>query len=263
METDIRRGAVWFGALALVVLGVHAFLLLDPATVAGLVYEDGWFENIGAIGLGVAGVFFGLACWRSRKAGEPRLKQLALLVLAAVFVFGAGEEISWGQRIFGWEAVDETVNRQAETTVHNLRILYDDAPIRPYRLFTLPFFTFVFALPLVCWVYEPARRFFGRLIPLVPWTLGAVFLFNDLFSKVPEALIQSDVLQLHDNDRVEVRETAFAVLCAATAFYVFRYLPQRGRLVAAEVEPQLTWLDVESTQGADQAERERVPAGHR
>ncbi|MFN8476230.1 MAG: hypothetical protein U0074_00170 [Kouleothrix sp.] len=34
----------------------------------------------------------------------------------------AGEEISWGQRLFGWQPSDlAAINHQGETTVHNIR----------------------------------------------------------------------------------------------------------------------------------------------
>jgi len=43
-----------------------------------------------------------------------------LVTLAAWFL--TGEEISWGQRIFGWETPEtlEELNRQGETTLHNI-----------------------------------------------------------------------------------------------------------------------------------------------
>ena len=225
---EAKRGAVWFGALALYALGAHGILLLDQSTVHRLVGEDGWYENIGALGLAIAGVLFLLAFLRSRdpanRAHNAPLKRLFLVGIAVVFLFGAGEEISWGQRILGFETPADLrqANFQEEVTVHNLDTVYG-MPVRPYRLFTLFWFSVVFAVPLACTVYEPARRFFARLIPLVPWTLGAVFLFDDLFSKGVEVLIQADMLPHRLNDRVEIRENVFSVLCAATAVYVFRY----------------------------------------
>lgn len=47
---------------------------------------------------------------------------LVTLGLALVLFFGSGEEISWGQRIFGWKtpAYFEKHNAQHETNIHNL-----------------------------------------------------------------------------------------------------------------------------------------------
>ena len=223
---DAKRGVVWFAVLALYASGAHAVLLLDQPTVHALVGEDGWYENIGVIGLALAGVFFLLAFLRSlKRSGEPAFVQFFLLLMAAVFLFGAGEEIAWGQRILGLETPEaiRAANFQQEITVHNLDTIYG-MPIRPYRLFTIPWFSVVFAAPLLCALYPPARPLLARLIPLVPWTLGAVFLFNDLFSKGAEAMISADLLPHRDNDRVEIRESVFGVLCASTAFYVFHHL---------------------------------------
>lgn len=43
-------------------------------------------------------------------------------MLAVLFFFIAGEELSWGQRIFGWQTPDywKALNYQGETTLHNL-----------------------------------------------------------------------------------------------------------------------------------------------
>lgn len=47
---------------------------------------------------------------------------LIYLVGAVAAVFIAGEEISWGQRIFGWATPHELaeLNRQGETNIHNI-----------------------------------------------------------------------------------------------------------------------------------------------
>ena len=63
-----------------------------------------------------------------------RAKRWGLAVLYGVVTLGVwfltGEEISWGQRIFGWatpESLNE-VNRQGETTVHNIRGVQELVP---------------------------------------------------------------------------------------------------------------------------------------
>ena len=50
--------------------------------------------------------------------------RFCLLVAGFIFLFGAGEEISWGQRIFRWSAPQYFMenNTQQETTLHNLVI---------------------------------------------------------------------------------------------------------------------------------------------
>ena len=49
---------------------------------------------------------------------------LMTALLGLLFIFGAGEEISWGQRIFGIETSDffQQHNAQRETNLHNMKI---------------------------------------------------------------------------------------------------------------------------------------------
>ncbi len=58
-----------------------------------------------------------------REAGQNRLYPvITWILLALLFLFAAGEEISWGQRIFGIETPDFFLekNLQKETNFHNL-----------------------------------------------------------------------------------------------------------------------------------------------
>jgi hypothetical protein len=53
-----------------------------------------------------------------------RLFGLAYILVLVATLFIAGEEISWGQRIFGWVTPEELseLNRQGETNIHNIGI---------------------------------------------------------------------------------------------------------------------------------------------
>jgi len=59
---------------------------------------------------------------RSLKASGTRGPAVAYVLLALGAFVVAGEEISWGQRIFGWGTPGELheINVQDETTVHNI-----------------------------------------------------------------------------------------------------------------------------------------------
>lgn len=58
---------------------------------------------------------------RQQRAGEKVIALLYLGLCLAMF-FMIGEELSWGQRIFGWETANSLadVNKQDETNLHNI-----------------------------------------------------------------------------------------------------------------------------------------------
>ncbi len=81
--------------------------------------EDGFFEWMTAIFFLISSVLF-LILFR-------RTKNIFLLGLAFIFFFGAGEEISWGQRLFNFGTPESLnkVNVQHEFNIHNLEIFND------------------------------------------------------------------------------------------------------------------------------------------
>ena len=94
-------------------VGREAFLLY--------VQEDGLVENMTALFL----FFCSLVClyrvFQYRKSKKP-IWILTYILLVFLFFFAAGEEISWGQRIFGIESGNFFLhhNKQAEMNFHNL-----------------------------------------------------------------------------------------------------------------------------------------------
>lgn len=107
-----------FGVLILTV-GVY---LYDKQFFA-LTYaaEDGIVEYATAVFLLICSLV--LASHASTLFASKRgLAAVCTVLYALLFFFAAGEEISWGQRIFGWESSAFFVERnyQAETNIHNL-----------------------------------------------------------------------------------------------------------------------------------------------
>lgn len=84
--------------------------------------EDGLIENLTAIFLfGAALLVIGII-WKHK--GINRFKTGCHILLVVLLLFGAGEEISWGQRIFNIESNEFFLehNAQQETNLHNLMI---------------------------------------------------------------------------------------------------------------------------------------------
>lgn len=83
--------------------------------------EDGVMEWYTVDALLMCSALCGYRLWRLRRSRSPLfLGVLGLLTL--LFFFGAGEEISWGQRLFGVESSEFFAenNAQGETNLHNL-----------------------------------------------------------------------------------------------------------------------------------------------
>jgi hypothetical protein len=176
----------------------YTALMLHEPYLDMAIKEDNFFENASFLGLFVTAVLFLLAFIKSRRpehrASNPPLKQLSFIVLALVFIFGAGEEISWGQRIFDIETpqVLKKENVQDEINVHNMAIFEGkESLVTVDTLFTTFTFTFTLLVPLVASRFTMFERFFNKLMPVPHWSLGLLFLANFSLAKAAKLLFAS------------------------------------------------------------------------
>lgn len=110
-------------AFLLVFIGV-LFSYLDPVLFREVyVQEDGFIENLTFIAL-LAIVVLMFRRFLRLRSEKGKWFKLMLLLMGAFALFGAGEEISWGQRIFNIESPEFflTHNAQGETNVHNMLV---------------------------------------------------------------------------------------------------------------------------------------------
>lgn len=108
---------------AVILFGLGVFLGLVNEDYFHHVYtaEDGLLEWLTVLALGAVAVVLANRLWNYRRSFNWRQRSVlaALVVLAG---FGAGEEISWGQRLLGIETSEFFLdhNRQQEINLHNL-----------------------------------------------------------------------------------------------------------------------------------------------
>lgn len=102
-----------------IVWGIPALLFLDLSFALDLIEEDAILENIS---VGFYLVALGMTLALIARAKGRTLLRVHLGVLALLFLFVAGEEISWGQRIFGIETPEAigALNVQNEMNFHNM-----------------------------------------------------------------------------------------------------------------------------------------------
>ncbi|MGQ0486722.1 MAG: hypothetical protein ACT4SY_15415 [Hyphomicrobiales bacterium] len=103
--------------------GVNPFFrsLMTADQLYPVIYrEDHLMENLTSASLFLTAVFLAIAAMRQRSRSTAAAAILVLLAITAFFL--AGEEISWGQRVFGWQSagVFDRYNVQKETNFHNL-----------------------------------------------------------------------------------------------------------------------------------------------
>lgn len=201
-----------------------AFLLLPGSTVEHLAVEDGPIENLGAAAFLVAASLFFVSFRDSLGAGNDfhlfRTKRnLFLLLLALAFLFAGGEEISWGQRIFGWNtpAAIADINAQDETTIHNLDIFQQGKSFSFW--FNAFWIGFCVCVPLLD-RWRPAYVFFERIrLPVVPLWTGVLLLVNyAVFKMIASSHASGSELRHAAN---ELKESTIAVVFVWIAWILF------------------------------------------
>jgi len=115
------------GGLAFV-LGVVAYGLIllrqDLEAFRIWIREDGLAEWLTFVELLMMSIYSFTILLNFNRGSETRAARRVWLFMGALFLFGAMEEISWGQRILGIQSPEWFLkhNRQGETNIHNLVI---------------------------------------------------------------------------------------------------------------------------------------------
>lgn len=213
-----------------------ALLAIDAETVDRLGWEDGPIETAGALLFLVAAAGFLAASIRkvrqSRERGKVEVLPALMLTLLALLMFVCfGEEISWGQRVFGWRTppVIAGINAQNETNIHNIQAVHQwnrDGTEKDFigklvnmnRLFSVFWLTVFVLLPVAAAGSDRIRRRFkGAGIPVPPLWVGGLFLSSYLVYKVL-AFVHAGTLRAHPLD--ELKETSYAAVYAFLAIVV-------------------------------------------
>ncbi len=168
--------------LALLITGSYAvYLFFSQPAIANLGKEDHFFEWLTAICLFIASLLFFQIFLANKNT-------FSLLLSLLLFV-GAGEEISWGQRMFGFGTPEQiqSINVQHEFNLHNLSVFntenFDKTRKKGWgRLLEINFLFRLFcmlygmALPLLAMYIYPFKTIILRYkIPVPPISIGLYF----------------------------------------------------------------------------------------
>jgi len=160
--------------IALVGIGYVLSVVMTPTDFKNhwMIREDGFLESLTSLAL-FAGAALCVYRWRTLRHTHSRRFLFCTASLAALLVFGAGEEISWGQRILGIESPEffQTHNKQAETNLHNM-IVGGASVNRIVFSKLLGLGVLVYLLPLP-WLFDRSERVRSLVnslaIPLPRW----------------------------------------------------------------------------------------------
>lgn len=132
--TRLEQGVVAF-VVIFVGLGAYLAFVNEAFFRDNYTVEDGFTEWCTVVALFVVFVVCARRLWLLRS--ERNFGFLAITGFLTLFaLFGAGEEISWGQRILGFDSAPFFVenNAQQETGFHNLQITIGDKQYKLNRI---------------------------------------------------------------------------------------------------------------------------------
>ncbi len=231
-----------------IVYGIFAFsflffVMLENGIFVQLAREDGLLETAGA-GLfflsSLAFLFLYLNPGNGQNIflGKLRKRNFFFGLFAVLFFVCFGEEISWGQRIFGWQTPGFFIelNAQKELNIHNIWLFQGSNPdgseksfvellLNMNRLFSIFWLGFCVIIPLANSCSKKANIFLKYLgIPIIPLWIGGIFIANYLAFRIVILLpFEKCVLSALD----ELKEINYALAFAVLAIYIV--LKQCGR----------------------------------
>ena len=185
---------------------------------ATLYPEDHYFENVGAISFLAATVISLFVYMRAvNKRSITSIHWIKLLVygvLAMLYFFGAGEELSWGQRIFLPPGLEQA-NIEEELKIQNLAIVEKNTFLTGDNIYTLFWIGFAIAIPFLSLVWKRFKGFAEMFTPIVNWGIGVLFLLNYLLAQ----LVNRIYLSAYDYQTIlfpqavqEVKESNYQLL---------------------------------------------------
>lgn len=182
MKTQLAK---YISIGVLVLLPYSIFVFLPDQDIIRLTAEDNLIESLGAIFLFATSILFFIVFVRD-KSGNDLLfiktkKNIFYLLLALMFFWAGGEEISWGQRIFNLSTPQalSQINDQQEITIHNLKIFSDNGLLNANHLFTYFWVTFCLIVPLIAMYSPVSEQWFRKInLPIVPVWLVIFFVLS-------------------------------------------------------------------------------------
>jgi len=119
---------LWFPPVLLLL--IVPIKVIDPAFYAAHIDGELGLIELATPLLSIIGAIIGFRLLRISDRLPSRRLRIWVLLTTLGCVYFAGEELSWGQHLFGWgtPAYLEAVNDQEETNLHNISSWFDQKP---------------------------------------------------------------------------------------------------------------------------------------
>lgn len=201
--TNIDKTAYLF---LIIIFGLGIYFANTDLTYFDEVYtvEDGFIEIASACFLLISSLLLLVRFFKLFKHKEFFWK-FGVLGLSFVFFFGAGEEISWGQRIFNVESSQYFLenNAQGETNLHNMVV--GETKINKLifsQILTVVLVIYLIITPFLYRKYDWAKKLANKFaVPIVQWHHTISFLTCTLL-----------LVFISSNRKWEIYELAFSVI---------------------------------------------------
>jgi len=226
-------GLVVLAAPFLVALSSVAAAAAGKDAYKWFTQEDGFAESMQVLLYAAALVISLLLTRRLWTSGERGLGGLYLL-LSVGFFFLIGEEVNWGQRIFGW-VTPETwgdTNKQEETNLHNIYGVGDT-----FKWVQMLVGAYGAFLPLLVLRAKALARYRHKLAFLVPpLSLTHYFFFMFVWRAYRNLVPVPDRLYFVVSEYNEVIELILALGFLVFVIYQLRRIRLRQRAQAMDAE---------------------------
>jgi hypothetical protein len=221
-ESNITASLVSILILISLVAVAQAF----PLALIELNREDGIIENTTAALFLVSGLIF-LWCARAAHLSQRREGSYGVFFLTAwgiLLIVFAGEEISWGQRIFDFatpEAIDQA-NKQNEFNVHNLYYFDSLGGTDKYVSILMLFMGLV--LPIMD-RFIPLMRQIGMPVPSLSCCIlfAGAYLYGLYFKLMPTG-VEADLQFTYFFSAIEVRELILSLATTCFAVHIYQQI---------------------------------------
>ncbi len=191
-----RKISIFSFVLSIIILSFFVIKAeLNPYSVVIMTKEDGLLENLSALLFGFSAIGFILFAFRSeylksRNSLFPYLITIGWILLMFIFM---GEEISWGQRLFGIETPDllVSINTQNETNIHNIEFVNTFMGGK-YRYLSIMMLTTGLLLPLIV-VFNKGKNIIQTIaFPVVPFCYSLLFIGAYIYGKFYYNILDMD-----------------------------------------------------------------------